>query len=101
MTDAFWRDPPWRGGNGGYRMGLHPIPANSWLPDRITPAERSRKESLLADKKRLVFAALESSRSGQQMIRGAVKRFICRNGTGVSTGHALIDPPCSFPMICV
>jgi hypothetical protein len=76
MTDAFWRDPPWRGGKGGYRMGLHPIPANSWLPDRISPVERSRKESLLSDTGKIVFAALESSRSGQQQILVAVERFV-------------------------
>jgi hypothetical protein len=74
MTDAFWRDPR-RGGKGGYRMGLHPIPANSWLPDCITPEERLRKESLLADPGKLVFAALESSRFGQQKIFNVVEQL--------------------------
>jgi hypothetical protein len=76
VKDAFWRDPPWRGGKGGYRMGLRPIAADSWLPERIAPAERSRKESLLADPGKLVFAALESSGRGQQQTLDAVQRFV-------------------------
>ena len=49
MTDSFWRDPPWRGGKGGYRMGLRPIEPQQWLPDCITNAEQSRKQALLAE----------------------------------------------------
>lgn len=76
MTDAFWRDPPWRGGKGGYRMGLRPIDARLWLTDRIGAVERARKESLLADPNKLVFAALESSGGGQQQILTTVQEFL-------------------------
>ena len=72
MTDSFWRDPPWRGGKGGYRMGLRPIEPRHWLPDRITDAERARKQQLLADPAAWVFAALDGSRAGQQQILDVV-----------------------------
>jgi hypothetical protein len=72
VTDSFWRDPPWRGGKGGYRMGLRPIEPGQWLPDRITDGERARKQRLLADPEALVFAALDNSDAGQQKILDAV-----------------------------
>ena len=76
MTDAFWRDPPWSGGKGGYRMGLHPIAPEQWLPDRISAAERTRKQQLLDDPDSGVFAAIDGSQSGQQKILDAVTAFL-------------------------
>ena len=76
MTDSFWRDPPWRGGKGGYRMGLRPIQPQRWLSARISDAERSRKQQLLDEPSATVFAALEGSRPGQQKIFDAVAEFI-------------------------
>ena len=75
VTDAFWRDPPWRGGKGGYRMGLRPIAPQQWLPDRIDAAERARKQRLLADPASGVFAAIDGSVPGQQKILDAVTAF--------------------------
>ena len=75
MTDAFWRDPPWRGGKGGYRMGLRPIAPQQWLPDRIDAAERARKQQLLDDPASDVFAAIDGSVPGQQKILDAVTAF--------------------------
>jgi dimethylamine monooxygenase subunit A len=60
-SDAFWLDPPWRGGRGGYRMGLRPIRAEAWLAEPITPAERARKAALLARNAPPVIAALPES----------------------------------------
>jgi len=85
VTDSFWRDPPWRGGKGGYRMGLRPIDLRQWLPDRITDAERTRKQLLLADPDALVFAALDGSYAGQQKILDAVSGAI---GCDVRDGDA-------------
>ena len=76
MTDSFWRDPPWRGGKGGYRMGLRPIATDQWLPDRINDAERARKRQLLADPSALVFAETDASRPGQQLILDAVETIV-------------------------
>ncbi len=75
MTDAFWRDPPWRGGKGGYRMGLRPIAPQQWVPDRIDAAELARKRRLLADPTSGVFAALDGSAPGQRKILDAVSAF--------------------------
>lgn len=76
MTDSFWRDPPWRGGKGGYRMGLRPIEPQHWLSERISGAERSRKQQLLDNPGATVFAAIEGSRPGQQKIFDAVTEFL-------------------------
>jgi len=98
MTVAFWRDPPWRGGKGGYRMGLRPIAADCWLPERISPAEKARKEALLADPSKLVFAALESSERGQQQILDAVERFVGVAGqTQALTQHPLVSAALLVP----
>jgi dimethylamine monooxygenase subunit A len=91
MTDAFWRDPPWRGGKGGYRMGLRPIDASCWLPDRITADVRARKERLLNDPDKLVFAALDSSVTGQRRILDAIEEFI--DERSVPSDHYRIDQP--------
>jgi dimethylamine monooxygenase subunit A len=91
MTQAFWRDPPWRGGKGGYRMGLRPIDATCWLPDRITADERARKEVLLADPDKLVFAALDSSTTGQQQILDAIEAFIGHRNSARNQRSA--EPP--------
>jgi len=85
VTDSFWRDPPWRGGKAGYRMGLQPIESSVWLPDRIDTAELARKQSLLDDRKNGVFAELAESRAGQQQILDVVNealgnRNIASNG---------------------
>jgi hypothetical protein len=74
VTDSFWRDPPWRGGKGGYRMALHPIEAKDWLPDRIDEDERDRKLALLGTATSSVFAALDDSLAGQQKILAEVQR---------------------------
>jgi hypothetical protein len=74
MIDAFWRDPPWRGGKGGYRMGLRPIGINHWLPEQITPDERARKQRLLADPGKLVFAAADDSVCAQNLLLDAVSK---------------------------
>jgi hypothetical protein len=79
VTDSFWRDPPWRGGKGGYRMGLRPIAIDRWLPDRITEAERARKRELLDDPGALVFAETDASRPGQQQILDAVETAVGRS----------------------
>jgi Haem-dependent oxidative N-demethylase, alpha subunit-like len=73
-SDAFWRDPPWRGGKGGYRMGLHPIDAAHWLTDRVSDTERARKLALLTNPATLVNAELDASWSGQQQVLAAVER---------------------------
>src|SRR5262245_38223608 len=90
VTDSFWRDPPWRGGKGGYRMGLRPIDSAEWLPDRIDETEYLRKRTLLADPTSGVFAALDDSLSGQQKILDEV-RFACAAALGRSTRVADID----------
>ncbi len=82
MTDSFWRDPPWRGGKSGYRMGLRPIDRSMWLPDRISDAELARKHSLLSDAASGVFAELDGSRAGQVKILEAVNEAL---GTALST----------------
>ena len=76
MTDPFWDDPPWRGGKGGYRMGLRPIESNEWLPERIDAAEHERKHGLLQDSSSGVFAAIDGSLPGQLKILDAVSRAI-------------------------
>ena len=76
MTDSFWRDPPWRGGKAGYRMALRPIDSSAWLPDRISPEERARKQSLLDDPASGVFAELADSRAGQRKILDTVNAAI-------------------------
>ena len=76
MTDSFWRDPPWRGGKAGYRMALRPIDSSAWLPDRISPEERARKQSLLDDPASGVFAELADSRDGQRKILETVNAAI-------------------------
>lgn len=98
MTDSFWRDPPWRGGKGGYRMGLRPIEPQRWLPDVISAAEQSRKQRLLDDPLASVFAAVEGSRSGQQKVYDAVVDFIehksmeQRNSTSPLVDASLLVP---------
>ncbi len=82
MTDSFWRDPPWRGGKAGYRMGLRPIEPHVWLPDRIDAEELARKRTLLGDSASGVFAELAESRAGQQLMLDAVNRAL---GTRIST----------------
>ncbi len=72
VTESFWRDPPWRGGKAGYRMGLRPIESSTWLPDRINAEELARKQRLLDDAASGVFAELADSRAGQQKILDAV-----------------------------
>jgi Haem-dependent oxidative N-demethylase, alpha subunit-like len=86
MTDAFWRDPPWRGGKGGYRMGLRPIETSRWLPDRINDVERARKLALLSDPTTLVSAEIESSLAGQQQLLAAVEQHL--GTTAPSTTHS-------------
>jgi dimethylamine monooxygenase subunit A len=76
MTDSFWRDPPWRGGKSGYRMGLRPIDRAAWLPDRIDDAESARKRGLLDDPASGVFAELDGSRVGQQKVFDAVSQAL-------------------------
>jgi hypothetical protein len=80
VTDSFWRDPPWRGGKGGYRMGLRPIETKDWLPDRISAPDRDRKRALLSDPSSGVFAALENSFAGQRKILDEVTRFASLSG---------------------
>ena len=87
MTDSFWRDPPWRGGKAGYRMGLQPIESSVWLPDRIDTAELARKQSLLDDRTNGVFAELAESRAGQQQILDVVNEAL-RNRNIASNGAA-------------
>ena len=89
MNDAFWRDPPWRGGKGGYRMALRPIEAARWLPDPISTTERARKLALLADPTTLVHAELEASLPGQQLVLAAVERHL-RSSAPATPG---IDSP--------
>jgi hypothetical protein len=86
VTDAFWRDPPWRGGRGGYRMGLRPIDRAAWLPDRIDDAELARKRNLLDDPASGVFAELDGSRIGQQKVLDAVDQAL--RGASCTSGHA-------------
>jgi len=74
VTDSFWRDPPWRGGKGGYRMGLRPIAPHLWLPDPIADDERVRKQRLIGDPDSGVFAELDCSRTGQEKILDAVRK---------------------------
>jgi hypothetical protein len=74
VTDSFWRDPPWRGGKGGYRMGLRPIEQSAWLPERIDAAEYRRKRALLEDPSSGVHAAIDGSLPGQGKILDAVRR---------------------------
>jgi len=76
VTDSFWRDPPWRGGKGGYRMGLRPIAPNEWLPERISAIEYDRKRKLLSDPSAGAFAAVDGSLRGQQSILEAVIRTV-------------------------
>jgi Protein of unknown function (DUF3445) len=76
VTDSFWRDPPWRGGKGGYRMGLRPIAANDWLTERIDDSERDRKLALLRNPSSGVFAATDNSLAGQNKILDEVSRVI-------------------------
>ena len=56
-------------------MGLRPIEPQRWLPERISEAERSRKQQLLDNPGSAVFAALEGSRPGQQRIFDAMAEF--------------------------
>src|SRR5262249_3271381 len=88
VTDSFWRDPPWRGGKGGYRMGLRPIDASAWLPDLISASELDRKRALLDDGASGVFAALDDSIAGQQKILEEVMRYA---STTPSAEHARPD----------
>lgn len=57
-------------------MGLRPIAIDQWLPDRITDPERARKRQLLADPNALVFAEVDASRPGQQLILDAVETAV-------------------------
>jgi hypothetical protein len=88
MNDAFWRNPPWRGGKGGYRMGLRPIDSSGWLPDQITSAERVRKLALLDDPATFVYAEIASSSAGQQLLLDTVERHL-----GTSADLADADRP--------
>lgn len=90
MTDSFWRDSPWRGGKGGYRMGLRPIDRNAWLPDRIDDAELARKRNLLDDSASGVFAELDGSRAGQMKILDAVNHAL---------GDAASTPDTASPLV--
>jgi len=89
MSDAFWRDPPWRGGKGGYRMALRPIDESRWLPERISDAERARKRALLADPASLVHAELEASLPGQQQLLAAVEQHL---GCNAHTTPGIASP---------
>ncbi len=71
---SFWSDPPWRGGRGGFRMGLRQIDDNAWLTEAITPAERARKAALLGRNQPPVFRALDGTAAIQQQVLGAVRR---------------------------
>ncbi len=88
MNDAFWRDPPWRGGKGGYRMGLRPIAIDRWLTERITPEERARKQALLADPGKLVFAAADESTPAQHLLLDVISSLPGVTRPDCSAAHA-------------
>jgi hypothetical protein len=88
MSEAFWRDPPWRGGKGGYRMALRPIDASQWLPDPITSAERSRKLALLGNHDTLVHAEIDSSLACQQQALAAVERHLGMPANAADEGRS-------------
>jgi dimethylamine monooxygenase subunit A len=63
--DLFWTNSPWRGGRGGYRMGLRPVAAAEWLSEPISPSERARKAALIQRNRPTVFAALADTDAAQ------------------------------------
>ena len=97
MTDSFWRDPPWRGGKGGYRMGLRPIDRRMWLAERISDAELARKRSLLDDSSSGVFAELPGSRAGQTKILDAVNQALGDTGSAAHRASPLVAATLRVP----
>ncbi len=90
--DLFWTDPPWRGGHGGYRMGLAPIADEAWLPDAISGDELARKRALLSRSAPPVFAALPETEQAQQRVYDAVcDRRQATTGIGDSPTNSLSD----------
>ncbi len=57
--EAIFQAPPWRGAGGRYRLGLSPIDAAQWFPQRISISERERKTALLRDEREQVLTCLE------------------------------------------
>ncbi len=99
MTDSFWRDPPWRGGKGGYRMALRPIEPDCWLPERITDAELARKQQLLTEPTALVFAALDESHEGQLRILDAVNEALNDSGASRTCSDATRSSHREVPLV--
>ena len=57
-------------------MGLRPIAPNEWLPERISAVEYDRKRELLNDPSAGVFAAVDGSLRGQQLLLETVIRSV-------------------------
>jgi hypothetical protein len=70
--EQFYSNPPWAGGRGGIRMGLHPIRTDDWLTGPITVEERDEKVRLLRDRRGVVLRAEPGSDGGQREFADAV-----------------------------
>ena len=70
--EQFYSSPPWAGGRGGIRMGLHPIRTDEWLIGPITAEERDEKLRLLRDQRDVVLRAEPDSGGGQRELATAV-----------------------------
>ena len=57
-AEAFWTDPPWRGGRTPFRLGLMTVADEAWLPEEICDSEYQRKVMYLGARRTAVLAAI-------------------------------------------
>jgi len=72
MSDAFWRDPPWVNGNGGYQMLLRPLAESNWCPRPINASETESKRQLLKRHFATTVQTLEGSENAQLKLSQAI-----------------------------
>lgn len=71
-ADAFWRDPPWRGGRTPFRMGLAEIVLADWLAEPIAVQERLRKQTLIRDNAASVLGEVPDTEPLRARVVGAI-----------------------------
>ena len=82
---AFWSNPPWANGNGGYQMLLKPLAESEWCPCRINGEEKRLKQDLLNQQFATTTQTIKGSETAQQLLAQAIgDRFPLSDTTALS-----------------